>query len=29
LPITGLPAGPYFIRIVHDGTTETRTVLVR
>jgi len=29
LPSTGLPAGPYFIRIVHDGTTETRTVLVR
>ncbi|HVS96380.1 MAG TPA: T9SS type A sorting domain-containing protein [Puia sp.] len=29
LPVSGLPPGPYFIRIVHDGTSETRTVLVR
>ena len=27
--LSGLPAGPYFIRIIHDGVTETRTVLIR
>jgi hypothetical protein len=27
--VSGLPAGPYFIRISHDGITESRTVLIR
>lgn len=27
--VLGLPAGPYFVRIFHDGVTETRTVLIK
>jgi hypothetical protein len=27
--LSGLPSGPYFIRILHDGVTETRTMLIR
>lgn len=29
LPVSGLAAGVYFIRIVHDGMTETREVFIR
>jgi len=28
-PVSDLPAGPYFVRIFHDGVTETRTVLIK
>jgi fibronectin-binding autotransporter adhesin len=27
--ISGLSAGPYFVRIFHDGVTETKTVLIK
>ncbi len=27
--VTGLAAGPYFVRIIHDGVMETRTVLIK
>jgi hypothetical protein len=27
--VSGLPAGPYFVRIFHDGVTEIRTVLIK
>lgn len=27
-PLTGLPSGVYFIRILHDGSTESRTILI-
>lgn len=27
--VSGLPAGPYFVRILHDGVTETKTVLIK
>jgi hypothetical protein len=29
IPVSGLPAGAYFIRIFHEGITETRTVLIK
>ncbi|HTR30814.1 MAG TPA: T9SS type A sorting domain-containing protein [Puia sp.] len=29
VPISGLPAGAYFVRILHDGTMETRTILIK
>jgi hypothetical protein len=27
-PVGGLAAGPYFVRIIHDGVVETRTIIV-
>jgi phage baseplate assembly protein gpV len=27
--VSGLSAGPYFVRIFHDGVTETKTVLIK